>query len=178
MMIAVAASLAFSRPPTLAHRSLPCCRRTSALRLGLLDWMLDAPYSPPMEQLTRSAGWDCILRVEGAIQMSAGLRFRPPDDLALEGCVEFVSPSKHFASEGGSWQVTEMVDDVPTAIRWRLQRSSGAGLIGTFRVDVAEDARVTLRNGVLWSEGGGATADDFERVGTCDASPMPLMGSN
>ena len=53
----------------------PPVGRAAPIRLGLLDWMLDAPYAPPLEQLCRSEGWDCVLRLRddsGASGRDAG----------------------------------------------------------------------------------------------------------
>lgn len=164
-------------------------------RLGLLDWMLDTPYASPVEQLCRAEGWDCIGRVpasvvhqsEGprsyALTLNFGVRFRKDGRLSL------VAPSTHFAGEDGAWEALALADDgqTPTRIRWQL--ATGARgicdsgeqalvepttlLFGSFRLD--EDAGASLlRDGELWTEEEG----ERRSVGSCDASPMPLAGSN
>ena len=199
--------------------------RAAPVRMGLLDWMLDAPYAPPLEQLCRSEGWDCVLRLSddaaasmrdagdsdirkdtGPLASSAtinvGLRFYSDGGAGAAmpgGSLSLVQPSSHFSEAPGSWEALGLTDDelpTPTAIKWRLRagaegvRDAGkrqvlppdAELIGTFRL-AADAGAAMLRDGELWYgelwlEGDVKGAVEGMRgFGTCDASPMPLMGS-
>ena len=181
----------------LAPRAAPRC----SVRMGLLDWMLEAPYLPPSDQLCRSEGWDLTARLSASVvhessgpltygaSLNLGLRFTKDSsgvDTPLGGTVALVAPSPHILDEVGRWEALEMDAGEPVAIRWSL-RASDAGMTGwdtsgnggaivppqgelgfTMRLDPNEGT--LLRDGRVWLE--------KDELGTCSASPMPLMGSN
>lgn len=157
---------------------------------GLLDWMLaDVPSKPPIETLCRPEGWDVTCRIDGLMRSyDVSLRFFCVEDCDLStpsGTVSLVSPSPHFADEGGTWQV---IDD-GMSIRWRLTTTNGiidteqkplltpgADMLGTFRLVADMGPSELLSDGVLLRETGVVGGE--RRIGVCEASPMPLMGSN
>ena len=178
-------------PPRVPHRS-------NAASMGLLDWMLADAYKPPIEQFCRPEGWDCDLLLrsdvvsqdKGPMTVSAnlnvGLRFR------ADGVVSLVQPSRHFAAAAtkGTWHAVEMAKDYPSIVRWRLQTGEDGvrdatgttsivaphtDLLGTFRLE--PESATLLCAGELWLEQTPEAGEALRAIGTCDASPMPLMGA-
>ena len=102
------------------------------------------------------------------------------------GMVSVTSPIAEFEDKG-RWEAIG-VDAMgsPTAIQWQLMTSDvgvaalgGAtlvpphsALIFTMRLD--QDEGTLLCDGKTWAE----VAGDLQQVGTCEATPMPLMGNN
>ena len=193
--------------PTTAFASIYSCLltaspppyRCSPPRAGLMDWMLEdaQAFKSPLERICRPEGWDCILRVDASTAnlaltatVNLGLRFKLDEGADRpSGSVTLINPSKAIEGDTGSWRTISTASDgvTPTSIEWRLTTSAESGLaagggktivapaselIGTFSVD--PDGGALLCDGKLYT--GPIVGGDG--VGTCDASPMPLMGSN
>jgi len=138
--------------------------------------------------------------------LNLGVRFADDADDAGEselpprGTVQLVASSPQISSTATNrWQTTEVAEDgvTPTAIQWSLTTSE-TGIVArnrrtgtedgvlvppdselcfTIRLDPSEGTLLT--KGQLWLLA--ANTDEVEGltlVGTCEASPMPLMGSN
>jgi len=189
-----AAVLAFmlSPPATVVVRTI----MRPQVSLGLIDWMLDTPFLPPGDQLCRSEGWDCtatfstslVNQVTGpksySTSLDFGLRFKKDGSFAL------VSPSALISSKEGRWSTVEEEAGGEPEVQWQLTvcdsgirggpAGSGAMIVGplaklyfTMRLDSDSDA-LRLSQGKVWVKEG----DRMQPVGTCHASPLPLMGNN
>lgn len=209
---------AFDMPPFVLLAALPAAawqcggslhlparlhhlRSASPPKLGLIDWMLDAPHIDPMAKLTRAEGWEATLKLNGAAaRPTVGVRFYvDPDDTegpnAPRGCMELKSPSQIFSEEGGQWETVEHAagsSTTPSLVRFRLRTQNG--IYASTKELVAPDVDLYfttklyleqeqffedgnfLRDGVL-STAADATRLD-EVVGRCEFFPLSLMGSN
>jgi hypothetical protein len=113
-----------------------------------------------------------------------GLRFKKDGSFAL------VSPSALISSKDGRWSTVEEEAGESSAVEWQLTvcdsgirggpAGSGAMIVGplaklyfTMRLDSDSDA-LRLSQGKVWVKEG----DRMQPVGTCHASPLPLMGNN